>query len=347
MSEPLLTIGAFAHAVGLTASALRHYDECGLLSPAVVDDVTGYRYYTPDLTKRARLVAQMREAGVPIAHMRTVLDGPADEGRMVLQRFVEEQSARSARTARVLDGVLSDIAAPRDDEQSTRLGVRGPELAAAIRQVRPAADSDASSPLASVLLDVIPGTLDVVATNRYWMAVRTLPVDAPVDEVRTALSLATAGDLATHLDALDQVSLTVSDRGVCVGNRAFEVRDEPYPAHRIVLAGLEPMVTRVVLSRTDLVDGIKAAARAEVVVTLDPAGVELEEGSGDRARKIDAVVSGPAMTVRLGSALTLRALATTLGPEIEWELTAADRPIRITSPYQRGFLALVMPLGQA
>ena len=43
-SSPLLTIGAFARAVGLTASALRHYDECGLLPPAEVDDATGYRY---------------------------------------------------------------------------------------------------------------------------------------------------------------------------------------------------------------------------------------------------------------------------------------------------------------
>ncbi|HEY9354348.1 MAG TPA: MerR family DNA-binding transcriptional regulator, partial [Nocardioides sp.] len=47
MDEPLLTIGAFARAVGLTASALRHYDECGLLVPAEVDSGTGYRYYTP------------------------------------------------------------------------------------------------------------------------------------------------------------------------------------------------------------------------------------------------------------------------------------------------------------
>lgn len=39
-STPLLTIGAFARAVGLTPTALRHYDECGLLRPAQVDDAT-------------------------------------------------------------------------------------------------------------------------------------------------------------------------------------------------------------------------------------------------------------------------------------------------------------------
>ncbi|MBL2815669.1 MerR family DNA-binding transcriptional regulator, partial [Klebsiella pneumoniae] len=42
------TIGAVARATGLTASALRFYGDCGLLAPAVVDEVTGYRYYTPE-----------------------------------------------------------------------------------------------------------------------------------------------------------------------------------------------------------------------------------------------------------------------------------------------------------
>ena len=58
MEQPLLTIGAFARAVGLAPSALRYYDECGLLRPADVDEATGYRYYTPDLARRAHAVAQ-------------------------------------------------------------------------------------------------------------------------------------------------------------------------------------------------------------------------------------------------------------------------------------------------
>ena len=42
-----LTIGVFARRVGLTPSALRFYDDCGVLRPAHVDDATGYRYYSP------------------------------------------------------------------------------------------------------------------------------------------------------------------------------------------------------------------------------------------------------------------------------------------------------------
>lgn len=81
MKQPLLTIGASARAVGLAPSALRYYDECGLLRPAEVDDATGYRYYTPELERRAQAVAQMRDAGLSVEVMRTALDGTVEDRR--------------------------------------------------------------------------------------------------------------------------------------------------------------------------------------------------------------------------------------------------------------------------
>jgi DNA-binding transcriptional MerR regulator len=59
MTRPLLTISAFARAVDLAPSTLRYYDECGLLPPTEVDARTGYRYYTPDLARRAHLVRRL------------------------------------------------------------------------------------------------------------------------------------------------------------------------------------------------------------------------------------------------------------------------------------------------
>jgi protein phosphatase len=44
----LLTIGTFAKASRLSPKALRLYDELGLLTPARVDPVTGYRLYAPE-----------------------------------------------------------------------------------------------------------------------------------------------------------------------------------------------------------------------------------------------------------------------------------------------------------
>lgn len=344
MTDPLLTIGTFARAVGLTPSALRHYDECGLLPPAEVDDATGYRYYTPDLARRARLVAQMRDAGLSIETMRSVLGSSDGTARAVLQRILEDETARSARTSQLLAGVLHDLEAAENSPRTADVGVRGPELAAALRQVQPAADNDASSPLSTILVEVADGSVDVVATNRYWMAVRSLPIRNPTGEARAVLGRAGALAMARRLDRLGDAAVEVSERGVAVAGEQVASRPGPYPAHRVLIAGLEPVGTRAVLSHDELVQGVEAAGRAEVIVTLSGAGAAVRGGDGP-AHGVAGSVVGPEVTLRLGSALTLRALGSTLGSEVEWAVSAPDRPIRVTSPYQPGFLALLMPLG--
>ena len=56
MADPeLMSIGAFAKAAGLTASALRFYDDAGLLRPEQVDPLTGYRFYSQPQVVRAGL----------------------------------------------------------------------------------------------------------------------------------------------------------------------------------------------------------------------------------------------------------------------------------------------------
>ncbi|WP_137294596.1 MerR family transcriptional regulator [Nocardioides dongxiaopingii] len=72
--ERLMTIGDVARASGLSAKALRLYDDSGLLVPVDVDPVTGYRRYAVDQLDRARLVARLRLAGVPLARIRVVAD---------------------------------------------------------------------------------------------------------------------------------------------------------------------------------------------------------------------------------------------------------------------------------
>ncbi|MDQ4110897.1 MAG: MerR family transcriptional regulator [Actinomycetota bacterium] len=341
MDEPLLTIGAFARAVGLTASALRHYDECGLLVPAEVDSGTGYRYYTPELADRARLIVGMREAGVPIETMRVVLDSPAGEARAALAEFLEAQSARTARAEEAVRGVLAAVdAGPA--ARPALVELPGPVLAAAIRQVRHAAESDPASELASVLIDVGGTGVDVVATNRYWMAVRELPADAQGDGGRAVLSLPDAAALADRLDAIGTAELRIADGTLTLAGQELG-RDTTYPAHRLVLAGLEPASTRAVLSKADLLAGLDAAAYAEVDLFL---GEQARLRSPHTAEQSDVrgVVTGPPSRLRLGTALFGRALAACLGDEVQLAVTAPDRPVVVTSPYQPGFTALVMPV---
>lgn len=71
--EPM-SISEFARLSRLSQKALRPYDEKGLLPPARVDELTGYRYYESDQTETARLIAGLRQLGVPLAEIQSVLD---------------------------------------------------------------------------------------------------------------------------------------------------------------------------------------------------------------------------------------------------------------------------------
>ncbi|MEU7584103.1 protein phosphatase 2C domain-containing protein [Streptomyces sp. NPDC041068] len=106
----LLTIGAFAKASRLSPKALRLYDELGLLTPARVDPVTGYRLYAPDQLDQARLVAWLRRLGMPLArirHVRTLEDGAAAQEVRAYWAEVEAETAARRDLATFLVSHLS------------------------------------------------------------------------------------------------------------------------------------------------------------------------------------------------------------------------------------------------
>jgi DNA-binding transcriptional MerR regulator len=69
----LLSIGKLARLSGLTTKALRHYDRVGLLSPARVDTVTGFRSYAADQVVLARRIARLRAVDLPLDAVRAYL----------------------------------------------------------------------------------------------------------------------------------------------------------------------------------------------------------------------------------------------------------------------------------
>ncbi len=106
----LLTIGTFAKASRLSPKALRLYDELGLLTPAHVDQVTGYRLYAPEQLDQARLVAWLRRLGMPLARIQRVCGlaaGPAAEEVRTFWAQVEADTAARRDLATFLIDHLS------------------------------------------------------------------------------------------------------------------------------------------------------------------------------------------------------------------------------------------------
>jgi DNA-binding transcriptional MerR regulator len=89
-----MSIGEFARRSRLSPKALRIYDGLGLLSPARVDELSGYRYYEEVQLEQARLIAALRQVGVPLTTVKQLLAlDPAELAERVTA-FWHEAEAR-------------------------------------------------------------------------------------------------------------------------------------------------------------------------------------------------------------------------------------------------------------
>jgi DNA-binding transcriptional MerR regulator len=96
-ARQMLTIGEFARQSGLTAKALRHYDEIGLLQPAAVDPSSGQRRYGAGQVRPARLIGMLRGADLGLAEIGLLLvdaDKNRDLAGARLDRHLIELEAR-------------------------------------------------------------------------------------------------------------------------------------------------------------------------------------------------------------------------------------------------------------
>ncbi|MFG2093104.1 MerR family transcriptional regulator [Streptomyces sp. NPDC048612] len=293
----LLTIGVFARRVGLAPSALRFYDDCGLLRPARVDAVTGYRRYGTGQTARAVTLRQLRAAGLPLVDAAVVLDGPEDAARAVLRAHLE-RTRRTADEARdVVQGLLREVAAAPEDGSRARARVGGAELASAVRQVAPAAATGAARAefpvLGCVLLELVDGEVRWVATDRYRLAVRVLrPETFEGGPRRVLIAADTARSLAEW--AVRQVTVDIECAGDAVSVRLWSGADcrevpegagpgrsgggEPgdFPDHRLLLEGLEAGRHRVIVDRMGLRDAVTGRAGP---VSLAVVGANRRDGT--------------------------------------------------------------------
>jgi DNA-binding transcriptional MerR regulator len=96
----MMSIGEFARLSRLSPKALRLYDELGLLPPAQVDPDSGYRWYAAGQLDNARLVASLRQIGVPLAEIKVILGLPPE--------------AAAAEVGAYWSGAEADHAARRD-----------------------------------------------------------------------------------------------------------------------------------------------------------------------------------------------------------------------------------------
>ncbi|OZV80475.1 MerR family transcriptional regulator [Micromonospora echinospora] len=101
----MFTIGEFARHGRVSVRMLRHYDATGLLRPAHVDPLTGYRRYSAAQLARLNRVVALKDLGFTLQQVAEILDGSltTEELRGMLRlRRAELESAVAVATARLV-----------------------------------------------------------------------------------------------------------------------------------------------------------------------------------------------------------------------------------------------------
>lgn len=110
-TEPLLSIGEFAARARLSPKALRLYDRLGLLTPAYVDESTGYRHYRAAQVERARTVVLLRRLGMPLADITATVRLDGEQAERAVAAYwadIEERHAERRTLVGYLRGRLSE-----------------------------------------------------------------------------------------------------------------------------------------------------------------------------------------------------------------------------------------------
>ena len=108
----MLKIGEFASLTGISIHMLRNYDKIGLLSPALVDPVNGYRSYEAAQILRARQIQILKELGFGLSEIAAMLaDSDAARKKRIRAKIAQRELEQAVRLC--LGGI--DLP-PRDRE---------------------------------------------------------------------------------------------------------------------------------------------------------------------------------------------------------------------------------------
>ncbi len=351
-----MTIGAFARATGLTPGALRFYSDCSIVEPASTDPSTGYRYYSTEQVENAITIRRLREIGMPLDTIARVMSGDC----AAMDQHVDALTA-DARAARLTAAQLRTQLRLAGDRNMTT--VSGPIFATAVDHILTATAQHRDHPvLAGVNIEVAADTITLTATDRYRLSTRTLSKAA--DPSSTAANepewdvVVDGDDLRSILATVrrrHRVNLTVDASGLTFssGNRDSTGVDAPqrcrilpeeFPDYRGMLAGLPPVVTRIVVSRHALIEALEDTQHEFLALSIEEGRIAVAALHEPESSIVDATVDGPAVDTAFAMTTLYPALASAVGAEVMIDISAPHMPAVIRSADNGDLTTLAMPI---
>lgn len=347
--ERLLTISTFARAVGVPGSALRFYAGEGVLVPAEVDSVTGYRYYAPSQIDAGVLVGRLRAAGVAVPTMKEILHAGSPERARLIDEIIATHSAQSRRREQDLTSLRESLLDAAQSCRSARAALAGPVLASAVGQVI-TATSEAADDVSGLVWSVRNGQLELIATDRYWLAHRWLRPRAIDGVARAMTTPAAAAAMAAVCARRAEVDVEIiGDRLRLLGSDG-EVLEESPSVERAVpdlslLISTQPPIRAIAGFASLALDELLRGPAADGHVVIDTRHAEVVGGDRSLPGWVATATGNAApLRIQMQSALLAAAVAICQGPEIVIGLVDESTPARVHSPLQDTMTCLVMPM---
>ena len=333
----LLSIGEFARLSKLSISALRFYGDCGVLTPKQVDGATGYRFYAPDQLPVAELIRELRALEMPIVDIQSFLTATPTSARAILDMHWTRLQRRVERNREALAAVRL-LLCSKETSMRASTNVEGGQLAAAIRQVLPAAgELPRHQGPAAVLVELREDCVRLVATDGHRLAVRDLPLTT-TGKGRVVVGEADAARIASIVETARQVTLK-ADEALSVDvdgeTTLFEAACAGYPDYEAVLARAGD-ATLLVKSQ-ELADQL-AQANDLVVLSLS------EKECAANGASLAGRYTGDDLRVAFNPTYLGEALSSGIGPDVIVQLGGPVDPALIRSADDGSFSWLVMPI---
>lgn len=104
----MITIQGFARLCGCNTQTLRYYDRINLLTPAKVDEWTGYRYYEEEQAMRFIKIKNLQQADFSIGEIRSLLEMDDDQLMSAFERKIEEQQQKLEQIRKIQKSYLKE-----------------------------------------------------------------------------------------------------------------------------------------------------------------------------------------------------------------------------------------------
>ena len=139
----MIRIGVFARLGEVSLKTLRHYDDVGLLTPALVDHESGYRYYALEQLPRLHRILALKDLGFSLGEIAGLLRRglPPEAVRRLLRDKEAEMRRRLAEDQARLARVQTRLRQLEQEETMSDFDVRlkplAPQIVASVRETIP------------------------------------------------------------------------------------------------------------------------------------------------------------------------------------------------------------------